>query len=179
VDLNDEVVRLDVLLSQLASRLSWLKGRSSIERDKQAIYKIAIYYMMILICAEAGVHPEPLHEFWRRAGVRSGLDRIVYMLEEYPSVLLRGPLILMAVTTYEQAKAQFSRGIYWDSLHATYITYVDWFLTEDRRLIELRKALHGRVHEHRIHAPSEMQLNLYGADGARVASQGPERRRNG
>jgi hypothetical protein len=161
MDRNASHVQLDVTLESLLATVPWVKDNVNMSVRARSIHKIALYYAMIFLCAEAGVHPEPLREFWRRAGVEGSFERVLYIVKNHSMLLQRGPLVVMAMATYTLARAKFSRGIYWDSLHAVYITYVNWFLTEDRRLAELRETFENQEFASRLHSPSEMQWTYH------------------
>lgn len=154
-------VQTDISLEGLLSTLPWIADSRGLSTKHRTIYKIALYYMLVLICAEAGVDPHPLRRFWKSVGISDSADRVAYLLNNHSMVLRRGPLLLMAVATYEQTNAKFSRGIYWDSLHALYLSYVDAFLTEDQDLLGLRTALQSDEFARKIHAPSEMEWSFH------------------
>lgn len=154
-------VQTDITLEGLLNSLPWIADNHALSSKHRTIYKIALYYMVVLLCAEAGVDPAPLQRFWKAVGVSETAERATYLLENHSMVLRRGPLLLMALTTYEQTNAKFSRGIYWDSLHATYLSYVDAFLTEDRDLLGLRSGLQNQEFAMKIHAPSEVEWTFH------------------
>jgi hypothetical protein len=152
---------MDLSLENLVANLSWIRdGGLPSEKDRK-VYKIAIFYVMFFLCAEVGVDPGPIRQFWKQVGVSNVLDRIHYVLSELEVIVRRGPILLMATMTLVQAERKFSRGIYWDSLHCAYITYVDWMLAEDQHFLDLRTVLDGHPYQQKIHRPSEMLWRHY------------------
>lgn len=148
---------LDTSLDQLVRNLSWVKGKKNIDDRTYKIHKLAIFYILFFLCAEVGVHPEPIRRFWARLGINDTLERIRYIMSEHEVLAARGPIAVMALMTYVQTNGKFSRGVYWDSLHSVYLTYVDWLFSEDPHFKDLRDEFSDHPYWFRIHIPSECQ----------------------
>lgn len=151
----------DVSLEGMVNNLSWIRNGDSPTPFERRLYKLSVFYILFLLCAEIGVDPEPVKKFWNDVGLQETVDRARYILANYEVLVHRGPIIVMAYMTIVQAAKKFSRGVYWDSLHAFYLPYVNYMLSEDQDFVELKSVLPSPPNAEKIQKPSEMQWQFH------------------
>lgn len=148
--------RMDATLENVVNSLSWVREGESVSAEQWKVYKIAVFFILFMLCAEVGVDSATTRSFWARVGLHGTLERFWYLLSNYETLIHRGPIMDMAYMTYAQTQGKFSRGVFWDSLHASYLTYVDWMLSEDEDFQTFRDAISWNPNREKIHRPSEM-----------------------
>lgn len=151
---NDKIY--NVTLEQLTSRLTFVKEAGELDDFHRNIYKIAIFYILFLLCAGVGFHPEAINQFWAQRKLTNTIERLMYILDEYETLVYRGPIAQMALMTLVQSAGKYSRGLFWDCLHAFYLTYTNIFFAEDNHFNQLRTALHDHPNAEKILKPSEL-----------------------
>lgn len=154
-------VGMDLSLDSVVQNLSWVRGGEELSPLDRKLYKISSFYMALILCAEVGVNPEPVQQFWREIGIDDTWQRFFYALDHFEVLIHRGPLLIMAYMTVVQAQKKFSRGLFWDGLHAFYLTYVDLMLSEDPAFQELRDALPRSPLPLRIHRASDLEWTFH------------------
>lgn len=147
---------MDATLESVVNGLSWVRGGEAVSAEQRKIYKIAVFFVLFMLCAEIGVDSTTTRRFWLRVGVHGIFDRFRYLLNHYETILHRGPVMDMAYMTYAQTRGKFTRGVFWDSLHASYLAYVNWLLSEDNDFQTFRSAISWHPNRVKIHRPSEM-----------------------
>lgn len=141
---------LELALAQMPSR----SGCPAINREERILTKIAIFYAFILLCAEVGIDPVPVKAYWDQIGIHAVVDRLFYLLRNHEACVVRGPLFAMALMTKAQCEGKYSRGVYFDSLHALYLTFVNQFFAEDSHFYAFRDAL-AHIHGRKLHRLSD------------------------
>ncbi len=149
---------LDGSLSNLVKKLPFIKAGEPTTKEQLLTYKVALYYIMIILCAEAELDTEPIKEFWRELGIDSTADRIIYVLREIPTLVHRGPFAVMACMTISQASGKYPRGVWLDSMHSIYMTYADKIFTTDGHFQGLRDIIPEPVLQQKIHHMDEVEL---------------------
>ncbi len=127
---NNEESSTNLSLESALNSLKFIKQNDYSNEDKK-IFKIAIFYMMLILCAEVLLENTSIKNFWKEIGIKDTFGRMLYSLKHFEPLVYQGPLAALATMIYCQSKKSFSRGIYFDSLHAFYITYVNYFFTND------------------------------------------------
>ena len=150
-------VSLDLTLEKMVSAMPSVKSGAWLSDERRTLHKIGIFFALILICAELGPDPLPVVQFWRRIGIHGTGERMMYLLRHHEEIVYRGPIAIMAYMTQIQCASKYSRGAYWDSLHAMYLTYVTRFLAEDPHFIALQNAVEWHSNAFRIVRPSKME----------------------
>lgn len=149
---------LDCSLSNLVKELSFIKSGEPASRDQILSYKVALYYIMLVLCAEADFDNQPIKDFWQKLGIDSTADRVAYVLRELPLLVHRGPFCVMAYMTISQASGKYPRGVWFDSLHSIYMTYVDKIFTTDGHFQGLRDIIPEPILKQKIHHMDEIDL---------------------
>lgn len=141
----------------LMNNLKFLKGEKA-TAEQIAIYKISIFYLMLILCAEIGFENVFIQKFWEQIGINKTEERIYYSLSHFEPLIYRGPLAALATMTYCQAQSKFSRGGFFDSLHTFYLTYVDMYFTNDEHFKTLREHLSHHPNSQKIYHMSEVKI---------------------
>jgi hypothetical protein len=150
-------------LESVLNRLQFLKGETPTV-DQRNIYKISIFYLMFILCAEVGLENIFIQQFWEEIGIEGTKERILFSLSHFEPLIYRGPLATFATMIYCQAQSKFARGGYFDSLHAFYLTYVDKYFTNDVHFKNFRKSLFPHPNASKIHHMSEIKITEHARD---------------
>ena len=148
---------MDCLLEELVALMPSISRGMNIDRKERIHRKIAIFYALFLLCAPIGLGSITVNAYWKRIGINATFDRIYYLLKHHESCFMQGPLAAMAMMTYAQCSKKYSRGVYFDSLHSTYLPCVQYFFAEDKHFLDLRDMLGNSINSLKIHRPSDIQ----------------------
>lgn len=148
---------LDLTLSYLVNELPFIKSGEPTSKEQLLAYRVSLYYIILVLCAEADFENEFIKLFWDELGIKSTIDRIFYVLEELPTLVHRGPFMMMAYMTISQSSGKYSRGVWFDSLHSTYMTYVDQILTSDGHFQGLRNVI-PEIFKQKIRHMDEVEI---------------------
>lgn len=149
---------LDCSLSNLIKEIPFIKAGEPTTKEQLLAYKVALYYIIMILCAEVELVNEPIKDYWREIGIDSTEDRIIYILREIPTIIQRGPFAVMACMTISQASGKYPRGVWLDSMHSIYITYADKIFTTDGHFQGLRDIIPEPVLQQKIHHLNEVEL---------------------
>ena len=152
----DETLGPDITLESLLNQSALPTHRKTGPEKK--LYKLSIFYILFVLCAEVGFENQTIKAWWRQIGVDKTLDRIMFILREYEALVHRGPFITMALMACHQTSHKFSRGIFFDSLHGLYLPYIDLFLTDDSHFTGLRSELGSHAHSGKIVRLDELEI---------------------
>lgn len=141
----------------LDQALQLMPSAQNADDEQRNFYKLALFYGLVIICGGLGPDPETIHAYWAPTGISTPGERLVYLLTNHESVFLHGPLACMAHMTHVQCQQKYCRGIFWDSLHSMYVTYVDWFLSEDDDFRNFQEAIGWHINSVKIKQPSQME----------------------
>ncbi|MCC1497960.1 hypothetical protein [Alcanivorax sp. 1008] len=166
---DKEFSGLDGSLSNLVRELPFIKSGEPTTNDQFLSYKVALYYILIILCAEADIDNEPIKNYWKEIGIDSTIERIMYVIKEVPTLVHRGPFCIMAYMTISQASGKYPRGVWLDSLHSLYIPYVDHIFTTDGHFQGLRDVIPEALLQQKIHHMDDIELsylpiNQFGVD---------------
>jgi hypothetical protein len=107
---------------------------SGMKYDKRAFFKLYILFVLIIFVLRLDFEPEVMESFWKEEGLTDDqpTEKLMYIMEQYPELLKRGPLLELTVMAYHQFLAgSKSRGLILDSFHAIYTPYVDTIISAD------------------------------------------------
>ncbi len=169
VSSNESFVGADLLLSHLVNELPFIKEGEPVTKEDRIFYKVSLYYILNLLCAEIDLDNKVIKDFWLKKGIDSTIDRIFYVVRELPELVHRGPFCLMAYMAISQATEKYSRGVWYDSLHSIYLSYVDKIFTNDDHFQGLRDVIPEHILEMKIHHMDEViishhPLNQFGTN---------------
>ncbi len=154
-------------LQQMLLSLPPFKGRTDLSADNVEINRVALYLLLVILVAGAALDRHPIEAFWDGKGVGATISkRIDYALSQCWPLTIRGPLVAMAAMLLSQAKGpqRFSRGLYFDCMHCSYLPYVDKLFTTDEHFRALRAA-HEVPLFRRIRLLSELKLQRFPSPG--------------
>ena len=127
----------DISLTSLVEQA--LKGtdRQGAGAKEMVHYKVALFYAVLILCAESELDSANVRKFWADVGVASMEGRIAYIVNSLPELLWRGPFATMALMSLSQSSGTYSRGLWFDCLHSIYLSYADVLVTADEHFLEL------------------------------------------
>lgn len=162
--------KIDATLSELVIKAGERVRGRELAPDEVRFHKLSLFYILLVLCAEAEIENRTCKDFWRELEISSIEGRINYIVEEIPQVIWRGPFVLMAYMTQCQGNEKFSRGLWFDCLHCIYITYVARFFSNDNHFRMLREEIPEQRLANRIVHMSEVNFtsqgkNWLGLDG--------------
>jgi len=152
-------------LEACVSKLSFIEKHKVSDRTRK-IYKVAIFYMLMILCAGIGLNRRIIDRFWETIGINCLNGRLMYALEHFEPLVYRGPIVLLAMMTVCQSETKFSRGVYFDSLHAMYAAYSHMFFTADDHFLALREAIGDHSIASKMYHVRELQIEHHERDNA-------------
>lgn len=161
VTADKSFVGLDVTLGSLVKELPFIKAGEPTSKEELLRYKVSLYFILIILCAELDFENEPITDFWSELGISSIKERVYYVLKELPALVHRGPFIMMAYMTGSQASGKYPRGVLLDSFHSVYMTYVDKILTTDGHFVGLGSIIPEPILRDRIHHISDADITRH------------------
>jgi hypothetical protein len=158
---KNKIAGVDVTLNNLIEQLSFVKEGEYVSAENRRLYKLSIFYLMLILCAEVGLNNEAIQNFWVNFGVDRTLDRILFAIKRWERLIHRGPFIEMAIMTRVQNETKFSRGEYFDGLHSIYLPFVDLFITDDQHFLNMREYLKGHPNSRKIVGINELKFTYH------------------
>jgi len=160
LEIKDLYTSLPILLNIYIQKF---KKRNIIKDVKfEKIFKLSILFIFYILCLEIDLDANPIKEFWDNINISDTGERLNYIVENYESLIYRGPFIEMALMAYNQIKEKntSSRGLFFDCLHSIYLPYVNYFITNDDHFKNLRNNL-DHLNYLKIHHINELQMKAY------------------
>jgi len=107
------------------------------ERD----IKISLTLIFFTLCVGFELHNQIIEDFWEELKIEDVFERFDYLIEKYPTVIIKGPLSEMAQTAIVQLSMHKSksRGLVHDCFHSVYCYYANNFITGDAHFKSLRE----------------------------------------
>jgi len=125
-------IRLESLMDKLMQEFDNLT-----DEIKQYV-AIVFHIALIIFCYGITINKQIVEDYWNSMGILKPISRIEWLVENSISVFFRGPLSNIAKMIILQANGKYSRGLFIDSLHSVYFTYVDKYFTSDDHFIEFK-----------------------------------------
>jgi hypothetical protein len=134
------------------------------DETSSKIIKIAILLVSIIFCCQVDLDPDPYISFWDKIGIKSPLDRALFLFKNYKNIVLVGPFYAMATMAYVQVSngQKSNRGLILDCLHSVYLTYTDFFVTNDNHFESLSE--HIDIHGEKILYLGKTKLLFHGVN---------------
>lgn len=117
-------------------------GRNAVtERADEKLIKTSLMLAFFFICIGVELDNSPVRDYWQPKGLEDPLDRLEYLVKNEPSIIVRGPIIEMALMVEAQTEIEKSsnRGMLFDSLHAIYFYYADNIISNDPHFTVLKQ----------------------------------------
>lgn len=138
-DLNNAETKLtNDFLKYVFNKISKYYGEN-LDNETINFIQITIKVTLILLCYGIGFDQPIIESFWNSIGKLEPLQRLDYTIEKYPELFYRGPITNISKMILIQ-QPKIGRGLYFDSLHSSYITYSDLYMTNDRHFINFKVA---------------------------------------
>lgn len=101
---------------------------------------ISTILAFFLVCIGMDIDKSVIRNYWQKKGINDPLERLDYLVEEYPKYFARGPIAEMAKMVDVQIKHENSksRGLLFDCFHIIYAYYTDIFFTNDKHFAKYR-----------------------------------------
>lgn len=124
--------------------------------------KLAWLMILLLLVAELDFDPSPVKDFWNRLRIESSLGRLLYLKQNLPILVTRGPFALMANLAINQIgkNGSINRGIILDMYHVINLTYCDVFFTNDEGFRKLKENLNHPLMD-RIHIIKDYTFSMH------------------
>lgn len=108
--------------------------------ENERLLKLALILLFFIICIGFELENRALREFWEGYELDDPFERLDYIVEHNPKILIRGPLIEMAKMAEVQVSTRNSRsrGLIHDCFHTIYSYYADNLITGDAHFKDLR-----------------------------------------
>lgn len=161
---------LDCTLGNLVDQLPFVVGGEVVTPSERLIYKASIYYIMMILCAEVELENDPIQEFWKDVGVDKTGDRIFYVVKKLSTLVHRGPFMIMSLMTIAQGTGKYHRGVWLDSLHSMYLTYVSKIFSSDGHFEGLKSAIPADVLKSRICMIDDVEWKYFNVNQFGVAN---------
>ena len=120
--------------------LNNLEHSLTIEKKVERTYKIALIFLFFIICIGLELQNNVVRDFWDEQNIDDPFERLDFIIENHPVLMLRGPVLemaMMAETQLLMANSR-SRGLLHDCMHAIYCYYADNLITSDTHFESLR-----------------------------------------
>ncbi|MDO4226701.1 hypothetical protein [Neisseria sp.] len=111
-------------------------------------YRLVVFYILLILCIGISLDNQVIEKFWSKMGIENIAQRIEYIFESYPDLVLRGPFQPIAFMTAYQSKNKYSRGVYFDSLHVLYSVYVESVISADEHFRMYRENIFNQFQEY-------------------------------
>lgn len=136
-DLNDSDTNLtNAFLKHIFMEVSKRYG-DNLNDDLIKFITVTLKVTLILLCYGIGLDQPTIESFWNSIGKLEPLERLEYAHKNFPDIFYRGPITNISKMILIQA-TKFGRGFYFDSLHSSYITYSDLYITNDQHFINFK-----------------------------------------
>lgn len=146
ITIEDEVLHNQEVINFYFNSLNEEYG--PFDEINKKIVKISILLVNYIFCAGVDLNSEPYIKFWGDLGIKSPLDRALFLFRNYKRIFIVGPFYLMATMAYSQISngQKSNRGLILDCLHSVYLTYIDVFVTNDSHFDKLSDSIdiHGK-----------------------------------
>ena len=120
--------------------LSKLEINVAPSKENERIYKIALIFLFFTICIGFELENSGVRNYWKKKNLEDPFDRLDYLLEHNPKLMIRGPVLEMAIMANVQLSMENSksRGMFHDCFHAIYCYYSHNFITGDAHFASLK-----------------------------------------
>lgn len=126
-----------IAMQQVLVRLEIDKAPS---KENERIYKIALMFLYFTVCIGFELQTSVVRDYWEDKNIDDPFDRFDYLLEQHPKLMVRGPILEMAIMANVQLSMENSksRGMFHDCFHSIYCYYSHNFITGDAHFASLK-----------------------------------------
>lgn len=118
-----------------------LKYNNSQINEYEKLIKISLVFLLFIICIGIELQNNLLKKYWEQLKIEDPFDKLDYLIDNYPMLVNRGPIVEMAKMADEQLNManSKSRGLLHDCFHSIYCYYTDNLITGDEHFKSLRE----------------------------------------
>ena len=116
-------------------------GKSSpLSKEREKELKISLIFLFFIVCTGFELQNNVVREYWDDIKIEDPFERFDYLIENHPTLLIRGPIVEMSKTAKIQMSMENSksRGLLHDCFHSVYCYYSSNFITGDAHFKSLR-----------------------------------------
>ncbi|MCE7887921.1 MAG: hypothetical protein DYH13_10535 [Alphaproteobacteria bacterium PRO2] len=112
-------------------------------KENERIFKISLIFLFFIVCIGLELENKAVRDYWEKFSIDDPFDRLDYLVQNHPEILIRGPLLEMAKMAEVQIASDNGqgRGLVHDCFHAIYCYYADNFITGDAHFRVLRDSV--------------------------------------
>jgi hypothetical protein len=133
---NIDTIMTNAFLKHIFLEISKQYG-NNLNDDLIKFITVTMKVTLILLCYWIGLDQPTIESFWKSIGELEPLERFDYAHKNFPDIFYRGPITNISKMILIQA-TKFGRGFYFDSLHSSYITYSDLYITNDPHFLNFK-----------------------------------------
>lgn len=126
---------------------------------------ISTILTFFLVCIGMDLDKSVIRNYWKQKRINHPLERLDYLVDEYPKYFVRGPIAEMTKMVEVQIKHENSksRGLLFDCFHIIYAYYTDIFFTDDGHFAQYRNEIdHSAFKNISLGSEIEQQLKSKG-----------------
>jgi hypothetical protein len=110
-------------------------------KENERIYKVSLIFLYFTVCIGFELQTSTVRNFWKDKNIEAPFDRLDYLIENYPRLMVKGPILEMAIMANVQLSMENSksRGLFHDCFHTIYCYYSHNFITSDAHFSSLKE----------------------------------------
>lgn len=153
------IARLQVSVQQILDRHSVIPAAYKEDYETVRHLRLVTFFILLVLCAGASLEEDVIENFWKKQGARTMQERIDMVFSSFPQLVFQGPFNQIAHMAHFQGVGKFSRGVYFDCLHAVYSLYADMLISADEHFRIFREKLRDSApHVSKIHHFDELHF---------------------
>jgi len=110
------------------------------ETQKQYV-AVAFHLAVMIVCYGITINHQVIESYWNSIGIPEPKKRVEALVEVFRPIFFRGPVSNIAKMIILQTESKYGRGLIFDSLHASYVTYSDQYFSADNHFIRFRDTI--------------------------------------
>lgn len=126
-----------------------LDRSNTLNEEDEQICKITLILLFFIVCIGFELQNNAVREYWDALEIQDPFERLDYLVENHPILMIRGPVLEMAKMANIQLAMDNSksRGLLHDCFHSVYCYYSDNLITGDTHFEFLRDKVKHPVFE--------------------------------
>ena len=141
ISANPGVAHVQVSVQQLLDRHSVVPPQLRDDFDTLRHLRLVAFFVVLTLCAGVTLDQDAIERFWKQQGAKTVQQRVDIAFSDFQKLLFQGPFHQIAHMTQYQSTSKYSRGVYFDSMHAVYSLYADVMFTADEHFRIFRERL--------------------------------------
>jgi hypothetical protein len=130
----------------------------SLKNDR--LTKTALILAFFIACIGVDLDNSPVQGFWQTKGIEDPFDRLEFLVTSIPRVIVRGPLMEMAlmITSQLEMAGGGNRGTVFDALHSVYCYYAHNTVSSDSHFTGLAEHTGNKIYDHIVRADKYVEM---------------------